>query len=233
MSLALETKNISIGYGQNMVISDLSFELAAGDYMLITGENGAGKSTLVLGLLGLLPLRAGEVIFGGGLTKRDIGYLPQNPQVGKDFPASVMEIVLSGLATKKGLSPFYGKKDKAAARGALDLVKIGELKGRCFRELSGGQKQKVLLARALASGKRMLILDEPIAGLDPDSAKSLYETIARLNKDEGLTILMVTHDVKAAKKYAGKTLEISPRRERNSAVTPANSQAKIKEGKDV
>jgi zinc transport system ATP-binding protein len=216
MSHALEVKDLSLGYGQNIVMAGLSFALKTGDYMLIVGENGAGKSTLISGILGLIPLRRGEVVFGEGLTNKDIGYLPQNPEVSKDFPASVMEIVLSGIASKKGMSPFYGKADKAAAKDALDLLRIGTLKGRCFRELSGGQKQKVLLARALISkdsGRKMLILDEPTSGLDPDSAKSLYETIARLNKDEGITILMVTHDVAAAKKYTELQLEIKPGRQ--------------------
>lgn len=206
MSL-IKCENLVIGYDQNPVCDELNFEVNRGDYLCILGENGSGKSTLMKTLLGLQKKISGKIIFDSGVDKTKIGYLPQHTSVQKDFPASVMEIVLSGFVGKMGIRPFYTKKEKQTALENMELMGITQLKNRCFRELSGGQQQRVLLARALCATSKILLLDEPITGLDPYVSEEMYNLIDRLNK-LGVTIIMISHDMNASLKYATKILEI-------------------------
>ena len=205
MSL-LSFENLSIGYENNVVLDDLSFEVEMGDYLTIIGENGAGKSTLLKTMLGLLRPIKGKITLSEEVKKTEIGYLPQQTVAQKDFPASVWEVVLSGCLAKNGLRPFYSKQDKELAMSNIKKLGLLELKNRCYRELSGGQQQRVLLARALCSSNKILVLDEPVTGLDPKVTNQLYEIIQDLNK-EGITIIMISHDLQVLK-YANKVLHI-------------------------
>ena len=204
----LTCQNLSVGYDGRPVLQGLNFEVSAGDYLCIVGENGSGKSTLMETILGLQTPISGTVLTGDGLRKNEIGYLPQQTQVQKDFPASVKEIVLSGCQGRCGRRPFYSKKEKRLAADAMDKMRISQLAGRCYRELSGGQQQRVLLARALCAASKLLILDEPITGLDPAAAQDLYKLLSYLNRKEGMAIVMVTHDLKAALQSARTVLHI-------------------------
>ena len=197
----LTVKNLAIGYDSGVVAKDLSFEVNAGDYLCITGENGSGKSTLMKTLLGLSEKLGGEVIFGDGLKKNEVGYLPQQTMIQRDFPASVKEIVLSGAQSGMGLWPFYNAKEKAKALDSMKKMGIADIAGRCYRELSGGQQQRVLLARALLAADKILFLDEPASGLDPDATELMYEIKKKLNR-EGMAIVMISHDVREVRKYA-------------------------------
>lgn len=204
----LTCENLTLGYEGRNVIENLNFTVNAGDYLCIVGENGAGKSTLIKALLGLKAPTAGKVLYGDGLKKNEIGYLPQQTQVQKDFPASVREIVRTGCLSRGAWSPFYSKSTKAYAEKQMERMGITQLAGRCYRELSGGQQQRVLLARALCATERMILLDEPVAGLDPKVTQEMYELIEGLNK-EGITVIMVSHDVGAAVRYATHILHVS------------------------
>ena len=203
----LKAENLTLGYDNQAIISDLNFEINAGDYLCIVGENGSGKSTLMKTLLHLQNAYGGNIIFGDGLTKKEIGYLPQQTQVQRDFPASVWEIVLSGCQSRSGLRPFYSREERKLAMESIERMGIGHLKGRCYRELSGGQQQRVLLARALCATRKLILLDEPVAGLDPIVTAEMYSVIKELN-DEGITIIMISHDISAALKYATHILHI-------------------------
>ena len=203
----LKAENLTLGYDNQAIISDLNFEINAGDNLCIVGENGSGKSTLMKTLLHLQNAYGGNIIFGDGLTKKEIGYLPQQTQVQRDFPASVWEIVLSGCQSRSGLRPFYSREEKKLAMESIERMGIGHLKGRCYRELSGGQQQRVLLARALCATRKLILLDEPVAGLDPIVTAEMYSVIKELN-DEGITIIMISHDISAALKYATHILHI-------------------------
>lgn len=203
----IEVKDLSVGYDGVAVEKNINFTVGKGDYLCIVGENGSGKTTLMKTLLGLNDPLSGQIIFGEDLTKNEIGYLPQQTEVQKDFPASVQEIVLSGCLSACGLRPFYNKSEKALADENIRRMGIEDLKSRCYRELSGGQQQRVLLARALCATRKVLLLDEPVSGLDPKVTASLYELIKDLNK-EGITIIMVSHDIEAAVKYASHILHI-------------------------
>lgn len=203
----LACKSLSLGYDGRTVIADLNFEVHQGDYLCIVGENGAGKSTLMKTLLNLQPALSGEIITGGGLKRNEIGYLPQQTVVQKDFPASVWEIVLSGNLAAGGLRPFYSKEDKKRAAENLERMGISDLKKRCYRELSSGQQQRVLLARALCATKTLLLLDEPVSGLDPKVTAEMYALIESLNK-QGITVIMISHDIAAAVRYASHILHI-------------------------
>lgn len=203
----LSCKNLTVGYDGQAVISNLSFSINQGDYLCIVGENGSGKSTLMKTLLNLKSPMSGEIITDEGLRKNEIGYLPQQTVVQKDFPASVREIVISGCAGKKGFHPFYSKEDKALAAENMEKMGITDLASRCYRELSGGQQQRVLLARALCAAKKMLLLDEPVSGLDPKVTAEMYSLISNLNK-QGFTIIMISHDINAALTYATHILHI-------------------------
>ena len=200
----LDVKDLSLGYDSHTIIEGLNFSVNAGDYLCIVGENGAGKSTLMKTLLHLRQPVGGEIIYGEGLKRNEVGYLPQQTIVQKDFPASVYEIVLSGNQGHCGWRPFYNADDKKRTKEAMERLGIEDLKDRCYRELSGGQQQRVLLARALCATKRILLLDEPVSGLDPKVTIEMYELIAELNRD-GITMIMVTHDIHAALRYADHT----------------------------
>ena len=206
--MALMTcRDLALGYDGDVLVRDLSFEVNAGDYLCIVGENGAGKSTLMRTLLGLQPPLAGSITFGEGLRRQDLGWLPQQTPVQRDFPAAVGEIVLSGCQAREGVHPFYSKADKARAQDAMARMDVTELSNRCYRELSGGQQQRVLLARALCAADRLLLLDEPVAGLDPMATQELYNLISELNRG-GMTILMISHDMNAALRYASHILHV-------------------------
>lgn len=200
--------NLTIGYEGMEIVKNLSFSVNSGDYLCILGENGSGKTTLMKTILGLHSPMHGSVETGEELTQREIGYLPQQTEMQKDFPASVREIVISGFQGQCGLRPFYSLKEKKCADENMSLMGISHLKKRCYRELSGGQQQRVLLARALCATQKMLLLDEPVAGLDPKVTEEMYQLIETLNKKHGITVIMISHDVKAALKYATHILHI-------------------------
>lgn len=201
--------DVSLGYEGSIVTEHLNFEINEGDYLCIIGENGAGKSTLIKALLNLKLPVSGQIIVGDGLKPTEIGYLPQQTVVQKDFPASVWEIVLSGCLNRCGLRPFYTREEKQLAVENMERLGISNLSKKCYRELSGGQQQRVLLARALCATKKMLLLDEPVAGLDPKVTNEMYELIYRLNKKDGITVVMVSHDIEATVKYATHILHVS------------------------
>ena len=203
----LKCENLKLGYNSNIVIENLSFEVNKGDYLCIVGENGSGKSTLMKTILRLLKPLSGTISTGDGLLPDEIGYLPQQTEVQRDFPASVREIVLSGCQSRCGKRPFYNKAEKQLVNEALETMGITHLARRCYKELSGGQQQRVLLARALCATQKMLLLDEPVTGLDPNATEEMYDLIQGLNK-KGITIIMITHDIDAAKKYASHILHI-------------------------
>ena len=203
----LTCENLSLGYDAHLILRGLSFSVNKGDYLCIVGENGSGKSTLMRALLGLHTPAAGMITTGDGLRAGEIGYLPQQTVVQKDFPASVREIVLSGCQGRCGLRPFYRKEDKQLALRNMERMGIVPLAKSCYRELSGGQQQRVLLARALCATQKLLLLDEPVSGLDPKVTAELYRLIAQLNR-EGVTIIMVSHDIGAAVQYASHILHI-------------------------
>ena len=204
----LTCQELSLGYEGKKVIEDLSFSVNAKDYLCIVGENGSGKSTLVKTLLKLMPPIQGKIIMGDGLKQDEIGYLPQQTIVQKDFPASVREIVLSGCLNHCGLRPFYTKKEKQLADSTMEKLGISSLAKQCYRELSGGQQQRVLLARALCATKKLLLLDEPVAGLDPKATTDMYQMIKMLNQQEDITVIMISHDISAAIKYASHILHL-------------------------
>ncbi len=206
MSL-IKAENLSAGYDSDTIIEGINFTVNEGDYLYIVGENGSGKTTLMKTILGLLPPLSGEIVFGDGLNSKEIGYLPQHTPVQKDFPASVWEIVLSGCQSRCGIRPFYNKKEKAIANENIRKMGMTDLKNRCYRELSGGQQQRVLLARALCATGKLILLDEPVAGLDPMVTLDMYRLISDLNKS-GITVIMISHDVAAAAKYASHILHI-------------------------
>jgi len=202
----LSFENVAIGYENNPIVQNINFSIEKGDYLVILGENGAGKSTLLKTMLGLLKPLSGRIVFDTEVKKTEIGYLPQQTVVQKDFPASVWEIVLSGCLARNGLRPFYSKKDKELANYNINRLGLESLKKRCYRELSGGQQQRVLLARALCASDKILVLDEPVTGLDPKVTLQLYEIIDSLNKD-GITIIMISHDLQAIS-HASKVLHV-------------------------
>ena len=205
MSL-LSFNNLAIGYDNKIVLSGLSFSVEKGDYLVILGENGAGKSTLLKTMLGLLKPIEGTISLDPEVKKSEIGYLPQQTVVQKDFPASVWEVVLSGCLARTGIKPFYSKQDKELAKANIQKMELVGFEKKCYRELSGGQQQRVLLARALCSSDKILVLDEPITGLDPKVTAQLYEIIDELNK-EGITIIMISHDLSALE-HANKVLHL-------------------------
>lgn len=207
--MIFECKDVTLGYENKVVAKNLNFKIDQGDYLCVVGENGTGKSTLIKTLLGVIKPLNGEVIANvQGKNHKGVGYLPQQTQAQKDFPASVWEVVLSGVLNNDHRCPFYNKKDKAEAEKNMEKLNILDLKKRCYRELSGGQQQRVLLARALCATDSVLILDEPVTGLDPAASMELYETIKDLNKKENVTIIMVSHDIKNALNYATHILHL-------------------------
>ena len=200
-------RDLALGYDGGAILEHLNFEVNAGEYLCILGENGSGKSTLMRTLLGLQPPLSGEIRTGDGLAHNEIGYLPQQTVVQRDFPASVWEIVLSGCQGGCGMRPFYTKEEKARAAEAMETLSITPLTKRCYRELSGGQQQRVLLARALCATRKLLLLDEPVAGLDPRVTQELYALIRKLHA-RGITIIMISHDLYAALEDADHILHI-------------------------
>lgn len=208
MGAEIICENVTLAYESGTVAEGLHFTVSSGDYLCILGENGSGKSTLVRALLGLHPAS------GGVITRNaaGIGYLPQQTAVQKDFPASVREVVRAGCLGRSGLRPFYTQAERQLAEQNMERLGILPLAGRCYRELSGGQQQRVLLARALCAADHMLLLDEPVTGLDPKAQTDLYELIAKLNHD-GVTVITVSHDVRAAVQYASHILHIGAKRQ--------------------
>lgn len=207
----LQCEHVSFSYEGKPAVTDVSFDVQEGDYLAIVGENGAGKSTLIRGLLRMKKPSAGNVLYGDGLQQNEIGYLPQQTQVQRDFPASVMEVVLSGCLNRLGRHVFFTRGQKAEAEKNIEMLGINSLKDRCYRELSGGQQQRVLLARALCATRKLLLLDEPVTGLDPLVAANMYQMIRDLRKKQGITIIMVSHDVGGAVREASHILHIANR----------------------
>lgn len=203
----LTIKNLSVGYDGQPVVSDLNFVVNAGDYLCIVGENGSGKTTLMKTLLGLREPLSGQIIPGDGLKRNEIGYLPQQTIVQRDFPASVREIVMSGFQGRTGMRPFYNREEKRLAEENMRRMGIEAHADQCYRELSGGQQQRVLLARALCATRKILLLDEPVSGLDPKVTNEMYSLIQSLNMD-GITIIMISHDLTAAVRFASHILHI-------------------------
>ena len=208
----IELKNVTMSYEGMRVITDLSLSVNKGDYLCIVGENGTGKTTLIKGLLGLKKLDSGEIVFGDGLKKNEIGYLPQQSDLQKDFPASVREVVLSGRINKKGFCPFFTSKDRKICTDAMKRLEIDNLASKCYHDLSGGQQQRVLLARAICASENLLILDEPVSGLDLVAAEEMYAVIDRLNS-EGMTVIMISHDIKRVQKLNGFILHLGHKKE--------------------
>ncbi len=203
----LTCKNLCVNYDSFKALTDVNFSIDEGDYLCIVGENGSGKSTLLKTIAGLIRPKNGVIIFDNKDDKK-IGYLPQQTVIQRDFPASVYEVVLSGCLNRKKLFPFYLKKERKLAEDCISKLGIKHLKHKCYRELSGGQQQRVLLARALCATKNILLLDEPVTGLDPIVTKGLYEIIKKLNTENGVTIIMVSHDIRSAVDNADKILHI-------------------------
>jgi len=203
----ISCEDLTLGYDKNAVAEHVTFRVEKGDYLCIVGENGVGKSTLMKTLLHLIKPLNGELVTGDGLVPHEIGYLPQQTEVQRDFPASVREIVLSGTLSGCGRRPFYGRKEKALSEEIMKKLKIYDLRKKCYKNLSGGQQQRVLLARALCATGKLLLLDEPVTGLDPKAAADFYHLIADLNK-EGLTVIMISHDLRAAVSYASHILHL-------------------------
>ena len=208
MEKILEVKNLSMSYERTQVLTDVSFSLLEGEWLSVVGENGSGKTTLLKGIAGLLPLKGGSVHFGSGITRRTIGYLPQQTAIQRDFPACVHEVVLSGCTGKSHAFGIHSAADRARAAQALKELDIQALHHRPYCDLSGGQQQRVLLARALCATEKLLILDEPVTGLDPLVSAEMYESISHLNKDRGVAVLMVSHDVAGAVENSDKILHI-------------------------
>ena len=206
----ITVENLEVGYDKSVISEKLNFKIESGEYLCIVGENGSGKSTLMKTLLGLIKPVSGQIKKADGLENGEIGYLPQQTVVQRDFPASVKEIVMSGFQARCGLRPFYNAQEKKLALENMERMGITELADQCYRELSGGQQQRVLLARALCATRMILLLDEPVAGLDPKVTADMYELIASLNK-EGITIIMISHDISAATRYADHILHIGER----------------------
>ena len=206
----LEVKDVSVIYSDDkrVAVEHASFKIEAGEYACIIGSNGSGKSTLVKSLLGLKAVDSGKIEFGDGLKQKEIGYLPQQNDFQKDFPASVYEVVLSGRLNSRGFRPFYTATDKAEAAEKMEMLGITDLRGQCFRDLSGGQKQRVLLARALCATKKLLLLDEPVTGLDPIVTAEFYQLIQKINRESGIAVVMVSHDIESAVEYASHILHL-------------------------
>ena len=207
----LRCENISVGYEDGIVVSDVSFELNRGDYVCIVGENGAGKSSLLKGILGLAKIQGGKLEYGDGMSRADVGYLPQQKDYQKNFPATVKEVVMSGFLNQMGLRPYYNRVEKAKAMEILSDFGMADYVRASFGSLSGGQKQRVLLARAMCATDKLLLLDEPTTGLDPVATEELYELLKRLNREKKTTILMVSHDLNKAVSDAGLILHVNKR----------------------
>ncbi len=203
----ISCNNASFSYDGKCAVMNVSFTLNKGDYLCILGENGTGKSTIIKGLLGLIKTTSGTIEYNN-VKHTEIGYLPQIAEIPKNFPASVFEAVLHGRCEKLGNRPFYSAEDRKAAKESMELLGIKKLKNKAFSELSGGQKQRVLLARALCATEKILFLDEPVSALDPIVTAEMYDIIEKLNKEHGISIIMISHDTKTATQYASHILHI-------------------------
>lgn len=204
----ISSKNVYLSYENHSVVEDLNFEVNKGDYLCIVGENGSGKSTLIKSILGLKTTTKGHLHFGDGLKSKEIGYMPQQTTLQKDFPASVYEVVLSGCITAKNGRIFFGKSLKKTAEENMKKLDIFDIRNKSYRELSGGQQQRVLLARAFCATKSLLLLDEPVTGLDPVATSEFYALIEKINKEFGITVVMVSHDLLSSLKYATHILHL-------------------------
>ncbi len=202
----LTCQNLELGYDGVTILKDISFKVEQGDYLCIIGENGTGKSTLMKAILGLIQPMKGEILWGDGCKAGEIGYLTQQSQIQREFPASVKEIVYSGFQKQCGWRPFYNRAEKEMAHALMRKMGIDQYAKRCYRKLSGGQQQRVLLARALCATQKILFLDEPVTGLDPKVSAEMYEVVKELNEKDGVTIIMISHDVRTAVKYADHVL---------------------------
>ena len=211
MNPIIKCEHTDFGYENHDAVIDLNLEIYPGDYLCVVGENGSGKSTLIKGMLGLLKPTGGSVSVADELKRGGIGYLPQQTAAQKDFPATVQEVVLSGTLSRRGNRPFYSRAERKLAAHNLERLGIEHLKQKCYRELSGGQQQRVLIARALCATEQLLILDEPITGLDPSAIQDFYHLIKKLNKEDGITIIMVSHDIGNVISQANKILHLHRR----------------------
>ncbi len=207
----LSCNHVTLGYDGKEILTDVDFAVGRDSYLCVIGENGAGKSTLIKGLLGLIKPMKGKFVAGEGFKMNEIGYLPQQTDIQRDFPASVREVVLSGCGNRLGARPFFSSAEKELALEKLNAMGIYNLRKKSYQELSGGQQQRVLLARALCATKSLLLLDEPVTGLDPLATAELYELIAKINAEEKIAVIMVTHDLRAAQKYSNHILHLAHR----------------------
>lgn len=207
--MVLECKNLAIGYENRIVLRDLNFTINEGEYVCLFGDNGSGKSTLVKTILGLIPKSRGEINFAKDISQRSIGYLPQHNENLADFPASVYEVVRSGCLNRTGFRPFYNKQEAKRTRDMMKVLEISDLENRSYSELSGGQQQRVLLARALCATDKLLVLDEPFTGLDATTAKNLHEALSKINKELGVTLIIVSHFIEDLLKYSTKVIHLS------------------------
>lgn len=203
----IKCENVCISYNRTPAVKNVSFSVEKGDYLCIVGENGSGKSTLMKGLLGLIKVTGGKIDYTG-INKNQIGYLPQQTDIQRDFPASVYEVVLSGCLNRLGNRPFYSAKEKKLAADNINLLKINDIAKKSYMKLSGGQQQRVLLARALCAADGLIILDEPVTGLDPVVTAEMYSIISDINKNNGISVIMVSHDIGSAVKYGSKILHM-------------------------
>ena len=208
MEPLIKCEHVDLGYENQDAVINVNMEVCPGDYLCIVGENGSGKSTLIKGLLGLLKPSGGKLTVAEELKTTGIGYLPQQTAAQKDFPASVREVVLSGCLSRRGRRPFYSKTEKDIASANMEKLGITQLANQCYRELSGGQQQRVLIARALCATRELLILDEPITGLDPMAIQDFYSMIRKLNREDKVAIIMVSHDLRNAVEEANKILHL-------------------------
>lgn len=199
-------RDVTIAFEDTVAVDHVSFEVDPGDYLVVVGENGSGKSTLMRAMLGLVRPTAGKIVYGDGLSQNRIGYLPQQTAAQRDFPASVEEVVLSGCVNRMGGRCFFGKAEREKARANMALLDVERFRKKSYRNLSGGQQQRVLLARALCATDALLLLDEPVTGLDPAAAAEFYDVIRDLNRDHGVAVVMVSHDLSGAMRDAGKVL---------------------------
>jgi zinc transport system ATP-binding protein len=204
-----ECKKLSIGYGNKVVCKNINFEVRKGQYICVIGENGSGKSTLLKTILGLNKTVSGKIVFDKEFPSNSIGYLPQQSDMQKDFPATVKEVIMSGFVGAMGFRPFYKREEKAKAEKIMEELEIKDLAKKSYKELSGGQQQRVLLARALCATNELLVMDEPVTGLDSKAIRKFYALIKKLNKENGLTIIMVSHNIDKVIDYASDIIYLS------------------------
>ncbi len=205
----MKIEGLTLGYEGRVIEKDLSFSVEEQDYLCIIGDNGTGKTTLMRAILGIKKPTKGSICLLNGLKRNQIGYLAQQTEIQRDFPASVWEVVLSGFQNKKDFSPFYSREEKKNARESLKILGIEDLKHQCYRELSGGQQQRVLLARAMGAADRVLVLDEPTTGLDPNMTTEFFSLVQQMNREKGVAVIMVTHDTHCAVKYSKHILHLT------------------------